>query len=156
MNTRLTRLMIVTLATLALASVASAQNFVATIDGGQVPTGSSATGTGIFSLDASKMLSFEITFSGLGSSEIGAHIHGPAAPNSNAGIVFPLPLGEPKIGMVGPLTAQQEADLNAGLYYVNIHTTNFPGGEIRGQILQSSVPNESSSWSKVKGLYESR
>jgi len=30
--------------------------------------------------------------------------------------------------------AIKEAGLLAGLYYVNIHTPTFPGGEIRGQI----------------------
>jgi CHRD domain len=32
------------------------------------------------------------------------------------------------------LTAEQEADLKAGLYYVNIHTIAVPSGEIRGQL----------------------
>ena len=31
------------------------------------------------------------------------------------------------------------ADLNAGNLYVNIHTSSFPGGELRGQIGMSSV-----------------
>lgn len=36
------------------------------------------------------------------------------------------------------LTAEQEADLRAGLYYVNINTATFPGGEIRGQLIIST------------------
>ena len=32
------------------------------------------------------------------------------------------------------ITPAQYADLAAGLYYVNIHTARFPGGEIRGQL----------------------
>lgn len=32
------------------------------------------------------------------------------------------------------LTEAQVADLKAGLYYVNIHTAQFPNGEIRGQL----------------------
>lgn len=32
------------------------------------------------------------------------------------------------------LTEAQEADLKAGNYYVNIHSTTYPGGEIRGQL----------------------
>ena len=31
-------------------------------------------------------------------------------------------------------TAQQVADLKAGLHYLNVHTSNFSGGEIRGQL----------------------
>lgn len=33
-----------------------------------------------------------------------------------------------------PLDATQEADLKAGLYYVNIHSASVPSGEIRGQL----------------------
>jgi hypothetical protein len=32
------------------------------------------------------------------------------------------------------LTAEQKAAILAGKTYVNIHTVNFGGGEIRGQI----------------------
>lgn len=34
------------------------------------------------------------------------------------------------------LDASMEADLNAHLYYVNIHSSAFPGGEIRGQLVK--------------------
>ena len=30
---------------------------------------------------------------------------------------------------------QQVGDLLAGLWYINIHTADFPGGEIRGQVV---------------------
>ena len=33
------------------------------------------------------------------------------------------------------LTSQQLLDLVSGLTYVNIHTTNYPAGEIRGQVI---------------------
>jgi hypothetical protein len=33
-----------------------------------------------------------------------------------------------------PLTAEQEADLKAGNYYVNIHSNANPGGELRAQL----------------------
>ncbi len=49
--------------------------------------------------------------------------------------------GSPGIGVAGPpavgnaiITASQENDLLAGLLYVNLHTTAFSGGEIRGQV----------------------
>src|SRR5207237_624209 len=32
------------------------------------------------------------------------------------------------------ITPAQVADLQAGLYYMNVHTTTFPNGEIRGQL----------------------
>jgi uncharacterized protein (UPF0276 family) len=33
------------------------------------------------------------------------------------------------------------ADLQNSLYYVNIHSGNFPGGEIRGQLLLVPEPS---------------
>jgi hypothetical protein len=54
---------------------------------------------------------------------------------------------------VGPLTAAQEADLNAGLNYVNVHTSVFPGGEIRGQIIRDVVGVAPSTWGAVKDLF---
>jgi hypothetical protein len=32
------------------------------------------------------------------------------------------------------LTDAQAAELMAGLWYVNLHTARYPGGEIRGQL----------------------
>ena len=129
-------------ATSLLAPSASAQNYTVSIDGSQPvpPTGSPATGAGTMTLDGAKILSWNISFSGLTSTETAAHIHGPAPVGSNAGIQIGLGTGNPKVGSSGPLTPTQEADLNAGLYYVNIHSTSFPSGEIRGQILTAAPP----------------
>jgi hypothetical protein len=33
-----------------------------------------------------------------------------------------------------PLTTEQEADLKAGSYYVNLHSNTNPGGELRAQL----------------------
>ncbi|MCZ6613201.1 MAG: CHRD domain-containing protein [Thaumarchaeota archaeon] len=41
----------------------------------------------------------------------------------------------PKNGCVGPLDKDQAKDLKDGLFYINIHTTEFGGGAIRGQVL---------------------
>jgi hypothetical protein len=139
----------------ALAGPADAQFYAATLDGLQEvgPNASPATGSGTFNLDAAKVLHYNISFSGLLAAETMAHIHGPATPGVNAGVVFGLPLGSPIVGTVGPLTPAQEADLNAGLYYVNVHTQLFPGGEIRGQIYRETVGVEPGTWGSVKGLF---
>jgi CHRD domain-containing protein len=143
-------------ALLLIAGAASAQTYSAILTGTQEtpPNASPAAGTGSFTLDGAKMLSFNISYSGLTGTETAAHIHCCAAPGTPAGVLFPLPAGNPKVGSVGPLTAQQEADLNAGLMYVNIHTSpNFSGGEIRGQIY-NTVATASKTWSAVKQLFK--
>jgi len=72
------------------------------------------------------------------------HIHGPAGPGTNAPpIVDLMPYlftpGNPAEGglIYGQIsvTTNEVADLLADLYYINIHTTNNPAGEIRGQLI---------------------
>jgi hypothetical protein len=140
---------------------ASAQQyFVATLQSSQEvpPNPSTATGFGCFVLNPDNTLDYNMSFAGLSTAQTGAHIHGPANPGQNAGVVFGFALGSPVIGTFGPLTAQQVSDLTNGLYYVNIHTTMYPGGEIRGQILSTAtnctVPVEEKSWGAIKSLYE--
>ncbi len=116
-------------------------NYAATLDGLQPvpPTGSPGTGTGTFVVDdVANTVSYVIEFSGLLGTEVAAHIHGMAPPGTNAGVVHGLPLGSPKVGVWNYAEAQ-EADILAGLTYVNIHSTLFGGGEIRGQVEQSEA-----------------
>jgi hypothetical protein len=147
---------VMTAAVLLLApGMAGAQTYSAILTGSQEtpnPVVTPATGTGSFTLDAAKVLSYNISFSNLSSTETAAHIHCCAAPGAGASPLFTLPLGSPKVGTFGPLTAQQESDLNAGLMYVNIHSSNHGSGEIRGQIL-STVAVEKGTWPNVKRLY---
>jgi hypothetical protein len=116
--------------------------FSITINGAQEvpPNASAGTGTGTIDVNTvTNQLSYNITFSGLGSAETMAHIHGFAAPGSNAGIIHTLPNGSPKIGVFNYSEAQ-EANILNGLSYVNIHSVNFPNGEIRGQIAGQTLP----------------
>ena len=90
------------------------------------------------------------SFSGLTSPAILAHIHGPAPIGVNAPVLFPF-TGVPNATsgtiptQVFTLTTPQIGELEAGLFYVNVHTTNFPGGEIRGQLLSTAqVPEPAS------------
>jgi len=88
-----------------------------------------------------KILSYKVTWSLLSGIPIGSHIHGEALPGVNAGIKHDFTSLLPK-EISGSFSntvlvdevAIKEAGLFAGLYYVNIHTPTFPGGEIRGQI----------------------
>ena len=108
-------------------------------DGGGARSGS---GVGSFTLNGN-IITYNVTFSGLSAPTIAAHIHGSAPPGVNAPVLFPFtgPFGTTSgtfSGTTAPLTVQQISDLNAGLFYANIHTVNFGGGEIRGQI--TAVP----------------
>jgi hypothetical protein len=96
---------------------------------------SSGTGTATLSLDAAtKVLSYRVEYSGLSGPAMAAHIHGPADPGANAPPVIPFPNAASPIVGTATLTDAQIADLNAGKYYVNVHTAANRGGEIRGQI----------------------
>ncbi|OGA19148.1 MAG: hypothetical protein A3G25_06565 [Betaproteobacteria bacterium RIFCSPLOWO2_12_FULL_63_13] len=71
-----------------------------------------------------------------------AHFHGPAALGSNAGVAIGLPTqptgNAGKLTGSVTLTAAQEAELLAGNWYVNIHSSLSSGGELRAQLLENS------------------
>lgn len=103
------------------------------------PVNSAGVGDAALTLDTkTKQLSWTVKFSGLTGPAIAAHIHGPAAMGVNAGVAIPFDgvpaatSGEIKGSKV--LTDAQIADLDGGKFYVNIHTPNNKGGEIRGQV----------------------
>jgi hypothetical protein len=110
--------------------------FVAALSGAQEvpPNESEGTGAGTFVLSPDgTQLAFHIEFSDLTTPETVRHIHR-GAPGEAGPVAFDLPAGSPKDGVI-ELTAEERADLQAGLYYVNIHSETYPGGELRGQIL---------------------
>ena len=81
-------------------------------------------------------ITYKVTYSGLSGPATGAHIHGPAAAGANAAIVVPFTgnLNAQPIQGTAKITPTQFGDLAAGLWYVNVHTAQAPGGEIRGQL----------------------
>lgn len=120
--------------------------FTAVLTGGQeVPSNASnAFGVAFMTFDErTDMLNFSLTYTDerLSGTEVSAHFHAPAVPGMTAPVVFGLvnpgsfSIGSPKFGSVGPFSAEQKEDLLKGLYYINVHTTVFPAGEIRGQVL---------------------
>ncbi|NOT55781.1 MAG: CHRD domain-containing protein [Deltaproteobacteria bacterium] len=115
---------------------AQATTFIALANTGQeVPAGSgTGVGIGYFTLGSDDKLCVSFTFGGLAGTLAAAHIHGPTVPGVNAAILFPLPTANPINTCVGPLDKDQKKDLRRGLYYINVHTSTVPAGEIRGQI----------------------
>ncbi|HCX32071.1 MAG TPA: hypothetical protein DHU55_20230 [Blastocatellia bacterium] len=114
--------------------------FYATLNGPQEvpPTNSTATGTATLVLSPDeKTARVALNFSGLSSTQTAAHIHGPAAIGSTAGVLFGLPDGQVSDFKID-LTPPQASDLKNGLWYVNVHSNTFPNGEIRGQFQTSA------------------
>jgi CHRD domain len=160
---------------LAANAIATPIEFVANLSGAKEvpPNGSPGTGslTAIFDL-AAHTLDLHVTFSGLTSPTIAAHIHAPTpfAFSGTAGVATQVPFfdGFP-IGVTsgtydhsfdtsvasfynpdfitnnGGTVAGAEAAfaqaLDQGKAYFNIHTENFPSGEIRGFL---HIPDTSS------------
>src|SRR5438105_14142944 len=70
-------------------------------------------------------------------------MHRPAQAGVAAPILFPLPNGTVTNFALNGITAQQISDLKSGLHYMNVHTVNFPSGEIRGQLIWNPTLEES-------------
>jgi len=45
------------------------------------------------------------------------------------------------------------AAIAAGEAYLNIHTSTFGGGEIRGFLVPEATPTTVQSWGRIKALY---
>jgi len=118
-------------------SQAASETFKATLStGAEVPpvTGG-GTGAATVALDtATKMITYNVTYSGLSGPAAAAHIHCGAAAGANAGVAVPFPKADSPITGSATLTDAQMADLEAGKCYVNVHTAANKGGEIRGQL----------------------
>ena len=118
---------------------AFAQKYDATLSGAQQvpPVTSPGTGTATMTLDGDK-LTYDVEYKGLSGPATAAHIHGPAAAGANAGVMIPFANPASPIKGTVNLTPEQVADLKSGKEYVNIHTAQNKGGEIRGQIKPAS------------------
>lgn len=134
------------------------------------PTGSPGVGSALVTLDtATNLLTVNVSFAGLLSPTIASHIHCCAGPGVNALVAtavptfpgFPLGVTTGTYLMTFDLTAASTynpafitahggtvagaqaafiAGLLSGQTYLNIHTMQFPTGEIRGQLVNGNVP----------------
>jgi hypothetical protein len=84
---------------------------------------------------ATSMLIWRVTYTGLSGPATGAHIHGPAGPGQNAGVLVPFTnVATSPITGEARITPEQLGQLSSGQWYVNVHTAANPNGEIRGQL----------------------
>jgi hypothetical protein len=124
----------------AFSSTAQAEILTAYLSSAQEnPTNAStATGYARISINESALtIQYTVVFNNLQGTQNGAHIHAPAAIGANIGVA----IGFPNIGGTSgtisgsaAITALQISQLRQHLGYVNVHSTAFPGGEIRGQL----------------------
>ena len=102
------------------------------------PVVSGGTGTGMLTLDGNR-LTVNVTYSGLTSPVNNAHLHGPATSEQATGVLVGLTHTGGTSGSISnvlTLSAVNAQRILQGLVYVNIHTANNSGGEIRGQVLR--------------------
>ena len=117
-----------------------AVQFQATLNGASEvpPVQVQATGSLQAKLDPrTHELTYTLNYQNLSAPPTAAHFHGPADPANNAGIQVGIqpPFTSPVTG-TAKLSSQQESELQAGKWYVNVHTQAHPGGEVRGQVLK--------------------
>ena len=117
-----------------VSKVAKTVKLEAKLSGGkEVPKAGGATGEAYIQITGTKVCwQFEKLkgFSGATAS----HIH--KAPAGTAGpVLVPLGAGFKKTGCTtAPASVAKAIAANPKAYYVNIHTTKFPGGALRGQL----------------------
>ena len=118
-----------------------------------IPADSDAFGQAKFKLNADGSVDFKLMGHKLSGPVGGAHIHAPALPGENAGVVATLCGGGPapvpvatctttakgKLKVKGTIPAEVLtpgllAAMLSGDAYVNVHTAAYPAGEMRGQI----------------------
>jgi len=85
-----------------------------------------------------------VGFTNLTGAATGMHIHGPAGSGTNAAVIvdlgpFSFAAASPTNGGIilggASIPTNEVASLLAGLTYINIHTANNPGGEVRAQLI---------------------
>lgn len=126
--------------------------------------GTGSTGSGTFTAQfdpATATLSFTMTWTGLTADLTNSHIHLAPSIGANGPVLIPFFGASPietitpappalPLGTSGTLTesititdstalANFLSGSAAGLLYVNVHTSNFPGGEIRGDLPATSL-----------------
>src|SRR5215468_9465526 len=130
------------------------ERFSASLAGANEVPPINSNGTAAFEMTISDTITFSLTFSGLSSNLVVSHLHfaptkvsggvmiflcgggnQPACPAATSGTITAANVVGPTAQGIaaGDLTSALEA-VGEGNSYINMHTTNFSGGEIRGQV----------------------
>ncbi len=103
---------------------------------------STASGSATVTVDdVANTVGVSLTFTGLtGGNASAAHIHCCVATTANGPVIIPFPTfpaatSGAYTNLFSGISAANIAGIEAGLAYINIHNTGFPGGEIRGDIV---------------------
>lgn len=122
--------------------VSGLSQFAAFLNGakGVPPIATAATAHGVLTINPNNTVTYGINFSNLTSDVTVAHLHD-GRPDENGAAIFAMNLSTP-VGTSGTFTGQSAplsevglAKIRAGQTYVNVHSVNHPGGEIRGQMV---------------------
>ncbi len=115
-------------------------DFRATLNGSNEVPPTQSRGSGYLEAiyrPSTKVLEYRLNLVGLSGPIAMGYMHGPAGSGENAEKIAPvnIPIYGNTIWDGVTLTEEQAADVLAGRWYVNVMTTQYPDGEIRGQIL---------------------
>ena len=123
------------------------QRFVGYLTGAQEVPPNNSTARGVCTLilnSTETQMTVNCTYSGLSSPANAGHIHDMSPVGVNGMVRFPFTGVTGTSNTIGPFTFNptpaQIADLRAKRWYFNIHSTMFPGGEIRGQVKPVTQP----------------
>ena len=134
---------------------AAAESYVAVIDGSQAvpPNNSACVGYGTFVLSADEAhLAYDIHFDHWFDNEFVSHIHEAfAPPQTGERILAEIAAGPDKVGVVD-LEPGEVAALRSSRLFVNVHTSSFMQGEVRGWIVPT-VAAEAATWGRLKAIY---
>ncbi len=129
-----------------LTAEAATIKWTATHQGAQevLPVATTASGSAVGTIDTdTRLLDWEIMWSGITSTVLGLHFHSPAPPGTNADVVVDngalSGFGSPNVGST-TITSAQIADLLNGHFCINLHTADYSSGELRGQVNPIPVP----------------
>jgi hypothetical protein len=124
----------------ALSVSVRAETFTAYLNGAQEVPGVATSATGYARVvvnQSAGTLTFTVVFTNLSSAQILSHIHAPGALGATAPVTIDFGTVGGTSGTISgtrSITPTQLAQIRQHLGYVNVHSSNFPGGEIRGQL----------------------